>query len=101
MFLTLIPLPTFFIITQISLVVFIVKNATFAFLYPLILNTVYIYKRKKTNFYDLHKMINNFIHTTPKNIIYQMWLIIVYTQTQKGFYYLHKVFNNFRVFLPN
>ena len=34
MFLTPIPLPTFFILTQISPVVFIVKKSTFAFFYP-------------------------------------------------------------------
>ena len=42
MFLTPIPLPTPFILTQISLVVSIAKKSSFAFLYP----SAYAYARK-------------------------------------------------------
>ena len=78
MFLTPIPIPTSSILTQISLVVFIVKSATFAFLYPSadIKYILYIQK-KKINFYYLHEVVNNFIYTKKIN-----------------FYYLHKVVNN-------
>ena len=61
MFLIPIPLPISFILTQISLVVFIVKNATFAFLYrPADIKYCSYIQKKKKNFYYLHKLINNF-----------------------------------------
>ena len=97
MFLTPIPLPTTFILTQISLVFFTVKSSTFAFLYPsadinyilyiqkiffflLIQNNIsllYIHK-KKINLYYLHKVANNFIYTQKIN-----------------FYCLHEAINSF------
>ena len=40
--------------------------------------------KKKMNFYDLHKVVNNFIYTKKIH-----------------FYYLHKVINSFLTISPN
>ena len=69
MFLKPLSLPTSFILTQISLVVFVVKNATFTFLYPSahIKNILHIQKKKK---YYLHKVINNFDYFLQLKVIH-------------------------------
>ena len=68
MFLTPIPLLTSFIFTQISLVVFIIKNSTFAFLYPSAdINILFIQKKKNINY--LHKVVNNFIYTQKNRFV--------------------------------
>ena len=67
MFLTPIPLSAF---TQISLVVFIVKNPTFAFLYPSAdVKYISYIQKKKINFYYLHKVVNNFIYTQKNKFL--------------------------------